>query len=195
MRSRERWAEVRAQTARSVPEGDPPSKQRSVTRPSGRRCGGIRRSLPLIELRSCAGTPPSTRRVAGGDAGVLRRADLVSHFEDAHSMDRRVLGLCAILSAASGCAWLFHKPRPDLDLPASERPWRVRCNWVVASGDTTLAPDSGWVWGSDAEGRRLVVVGGSRTAFSGSTRSTSKFTTRLRETKSPRGPILLPVKN
>ena len=67
--------------------------------------------------------------------------------------------LLVLLLASPGCAWLFHKPRPDADLPASERPWRVRCDWVVASAEPGKAPETGWLWAADASGRRLVVTG------------------------------------
>ena len=80
-------------------------------------------------------------------------------------IDRRILGLCAILLASPGCAWLFHKPRPDTDLPPAERPYRVRCSWVLASGEPARAPESGWVWAADHEGRRLVAVGGFEDGF------------------------------
>src|SRR5262245_57574840 len=70
----------------------------------------------------------------------------------------RTLLLVSLL-AAQGCAWLFHKPRPDADLPASERPWRVRCDWIVASPERGKAPETGWLWASDTGGRRLIVTG------------------------------------
>ena len=71
----------------------------------------------------------------------------------------RALGLSAALLAISGCAWLFHKPRPDIDLPLAERPWRVRCSWVLPASGPAAAPEAGWTWAADAEGRRLVVTG------------------------------------
>jgi phospholipase/lecithinase/hemolysin len=77
----------------------------------------------------------------------------------------RALGLSAALLAVSGCAWLFHKPRPDIDLPLADRPWRVRCRWVLAATTPAAAPEAGWVWAADAEGRRLVVTGGLEDGF------------------------------
>lgn len=65
--------------------------------------------------------------------------------------------------STSGGAWLFHKPRPDLDLPVAERPWRVRCGWVLPpSREPSAAPGprgAGWTWASDTAARRLVVDG------------------------------------
>jgi phospholipase/lecithinase/hemolysin len=64
---------------------------------------------------------------------------------------------------AAACATLFHKPRPDLELPVAERPWRVRCGWVLPrSPDPGAAPGAagdGWAWAGDAAGRRLVLDG------------------------------------
>ena len=77
----------------------------------------------------------------------------------------RALGLSAALLAVSGCAWLFHKPRPDIDLPPADRPWRVRCSWVLPASAPTAAPESGWTWAADAEGRRLVGTGGLEDGF------------------------------
>jgi len=75
----------------------------------------------------------------------------------------RVLMLVLACGSLPACAWLFHKPRPDADVPASERPWRVRCSWVIpatgAPGDPPGPRDSGWAWATDAMGRRLVVDG------------------------------------
>jgi len=77
----------------------------------------------------------------------------------------RTVGLAALLLASSGCGWLFHKPRPDADLPPSERPWRIRCNWVHVSDEPTKAPETGWVWGADGEERRLIAGGGLEDGF------------------------------
>lgn len=75
----------------------------------------------------------------------------------------RVWIFALVLSFSAGCAALFHKPRPDLELPVAERPWRVRCSWALPpSADATAAPGpagSGWVWASDALARRLVLDG------------------------------------
>jgi phospholipase/lecithinase/hemolysin len=72
---------------------------------------------------------------------------------------------CAALLAASllGCASLFHKPRPDLELAVEERPWRVACGWVLGPapepGASPVPQDDGVVWARDASERRLVVNG------------------------------------
>ena len=50
-----------------------------------------------------------------------------------------------------------------MDLPLSERPARVRCEWVKPpSTEPDAAPGpagSGWAWASDAQGRRLILDG------------------------------------
>ena len=75
----------------------------------------------------------------------------------------RTIMAVLLLASTSGCAWLFHKPRPDLDLPPAERPWRVRCEWVLPpSAEPGAAPGprgAGWTWASDASSRRLVLDG------------------------------------
>jgi len=75
----------------------------------------------------------------------------------------RVLLTAPLLFAVTGCAWLFHKPRPDLELPMAERPWRVRCEWVLPpSPEPDAAPGPGGsrsAWASDTAGRRLVLDG------------------------------------
>jgi phospholipase/lecithinase/hemolysin len=67
------------------------------------------------------------------------------------------------LFALGGCASLFHKPRPDLELDLAERPWRVRCGWVLPPagelGASPLPRADGWAWASDGAQRRLVVDG------------------------------------
>jgi phospholipase/lecithinase/hemolysin len=68
--------------------------------------------------------------------------------------------LTLILSASLGCAALFHRPRPDLELAMDERPWRVRCAWTLPpSGESPLPRDGGTEWASDSSKRRLVVTG------------------------------------
>ena len=71
--------------------------------------------------------------------------------------------LAVALVALGGCATLFHKPRPDLELAVEERPWRVRCGWVLppaAEPDASPSPRAdGWAWASDAALRRLIVDG------------------------------------
>lgn len=67
------------------------------------------------------------------------------------------------LGCALGCASLFHKPRPDLEMPVDERPWRVRCGWVrPPSAEAEAAPgpvSAGWLWAADEAARRLVLDG------------------------------------
>jgi phospholipase/lecithinase/hemolysin len=66
----------------------------------------------------------------------------------------------ALALALPGCASLFHKPRPDLELDLAERPWRVRCAWWLPPDADSRAPrGDGWSWAGDAAGRRLVVDG------------------------------------
>jgi phospholipase/lecithinase/hemolysin len=77
----------------------------------------------------------------------------------------RAAMLAALLFAVPGCGWLFHKPRPDTDLPPAERPWRVRCTWVLAGRAAPAAPESGWVWAADDAGRRLIVGGALEDGF------------------------------
>jgi phospholipase/lecithinase/hemolysin len=68
-----------------------------------------------------------------------------------------------LLLVLGGCAALFHKPRPDLELAVEERPWRVRCAWVLPplaeSGASPNPREDGWAWASDTSLRRLVVTG------------------------------------
>jgi len=68
-----------------------------------------------------------------------------------------------LLPAITGCATLFHKPRPDLELAVEQRPWRVRCGWVLPpAGELGASPSprgDGWAWASDSAQRRLVVTG------------------------------------
>jgi phospholipase/lecithinase/hemolysin len=79
------------------------------------------------------------------------------------AMRRPPAVLVSLALAASGCAALFHKPRPDLELDLAERPWRVRCAWVLppaAERGASPAPrGDGWSWAGDEAGRRLVVTG------------------------------------
>jgi phospholipase/lecithinase/hemolysin len=74
-----------------------------------------------------------------------------------------VAALAVVGLAAAGCASLFHKPRPDLELSVDERPWRVRCGWALPpSPDPAAAPGtaaSGEVFASDVALRRLVLEG------------------------------------
>ena len=69
--------------------------------------------------------------------------------------------LLAVL--VTGCASLFHKPRPDVDLPVEARPWRVHCRWVEPPPVDPEAPpgarDSGSLWAADARARRLILTG------------------------------------
>jgi phospholipase/lecithinase/hemolysin len=75
---------------------------------------------------------------------------------------RRATACLASLVFASGCA-LFHRPRPDLELDLAERPWRVRCAWVLPPaaerGASPTPRGDGWSWAGDEAGRRLVVTG------------------------------------
>ena len=68
-----------------------------------------------------------------------------------------------------GCGRLFHKPRPDADIPPGARPWRVRCAWVVGPSKAPGAPpgpqDQGTAWATDAMGRRLMVDGALEDGF------------------------------
>jgi phospholipase/lecithinase/hemolysin len=74
-----------------------------------------------------------------------------------------------MLSLSTGCAALFHKPRPDLELAVDERPWRVRCAWLLpARAEPGAGPGprgDGWVWASDGAKRRLIVDGRVEDAF------------------------------
>ena len=74
---------------------------------------------------------------------------------------RSLIALPCLLASLAGCAALFHRPRPDLELAVAERPWRVRCGWVLpALAEPSLDPrDDGWVWASDGKKRRLIVDG------------------------------------
>lgn len=76
---------------------------------------------------------------------------------------RRALLACVSIALATGCAALFHKPRPDLELDLAERPWRVRCAWVLPPaaelGASPAPRGDGWSWAADEAGRRLVVTG------------------------------------
>lgn len=78
-------------------------------------------------------------------------------------MRTRLLGAvisALVLVGSAGCTSLFHKPRPDLDRALEERPWRVRCSWILPAPGASLKPgESGFVWASDAAGRRLVLEG------------------------------------
>lgn len=66
-----------------------------------------------------------------------------------------------LLTANFGCAALFHRPRPDLEMALDERPWRVRCGWTLPAepGAPPIPRDSGVAWASDTSQRRLVVTG------------------------------------
>lgn len=81
------------------------------------------------------------------------------------SIDARALRAVAVLFllGVTGCASLFHKPRPDLELSEENRPWRVRCGyWVPPAGDAGGSPRpraDGSAWARDTDGRRLVVEG------------------------------------
>ncbi len=74
-----------------------------------------------------------------------------------------ILLLSLLLAAIAGCAALFHKPRPDLELSMEERPWRVRCGWTLPPapepGASPVPRDGGWEWASDTARRRLIVTG------------------------------------
>ena len=71
--------------------------------------------------------------------------------------------LVVLLAGVSGCAALFHKPRPDLELAVEQRPWRVRCGWVLPpaaeAGGSPSPRAEGWAWASDSAQRRLIVNG------------------------------------
>jgi hypothetical protein len=74
-----------------------------------------------------------------------------------------VLLAALLLAGITGCAALFHKPRPDLELAVEQRPWRVRCGWVLPPvgepGASSTPRGDGWAWASDPAERRLVVTG------------------------------------
>ena len=76
---------------------------------------------------------------------------------------RALLLLPSLLVSLPGCGWLFHKPRPDAEPRLANRPWHVRCAWVVGpDGQPASSPGpraDGWTWAADAEGRRVVVDG------------------------------------
>lgn len=71
--------------------------------------------------------------------------------------------LLLAIACGLGCASFFHKPRPDEHLAVEERPWRVRCAWVLPpSGEPDAKPGPGGhggVWASDPAARRLVLDG------------------------------------
>lgn len=77
-------------------------------------------------------------------------------------MRRAALAALALV-VLGGCASLFHKPRPDLELAVEQRPWRVRCGWVLPPagelGASPLPREDGWAWASDGAQRRLIVDG------------------------------------
>ena len=68
-----------------------------------------------------------------------------------------------LLAGVTGCAALFHRPRPDLELTVEQRPWRVRCGWLLPPAAELGAPSTpradGWAWASDTSLRRLIVAG------------------------------------
>ena len=70
-----------------------------------------------------------------------------------HAPSRFVLVL--LLTAAPGCSWLFHKPRPDPDIPPGERAWLVRCEWLEPDPAAPTAPprNAGRDWATDASGQ------------------------------------------
>jgi GDSL-like Lipase/Acylhydrolase len=76
---------------------------------------------------------------------------------------KRAALVALLLSFITGCAALFHKPRPDLELAIEERPWRVRCGWVLPAaaepGASSTPRGDGWAWASDTAARRLVADG------------------------------------
>jgi thermolabile hemolysin len=75
----------------------------------------------------------------------------------------RTATVLLLVSCATGCATLFHKPRPDLDLPVAERPWRAHCGWLLPPSSEPGAPpgvrESGWTWAADDGARRLILDG------------------------------------
>lgn len=83
--------------------------------------------------------------------------------EKARSGRPRASRLALLLAAllAPACASLFHKPRPDVDLPVEERPWRVRCLWATPPADgEDAAPGpaaTGATWAGDSVARRLLL--------------------------------------
>jgi hypothetical protein len=70
---------------------------------------------------------------------------------------KRAAFIALLFSLAAGCASLFHKPRPDLELAVEQRPWRVRCGWVLPpAGEPGAMPGAmpgpradGWGAGDD----------------------------------------------
>jgi phospholipase/lecithinase/hemolysin len=76
-----------------------------------------------------------------------------------HAPSRFVLVL--LLTAAPGCSWLFHKPRPDPEIPPEERAWLVRCEWFEPDPAAPAAPprNAGRDWATDASGSRLALDG------------------------------------
>ncbi len=79
------------------------------------------------------------------------------------------IAIALLVSSLGGCASLFHKPRPDLELAMEQRPWRVRCGWVLPpAAEPGASPNplgDGWVWASDGAKRRLIVDGRVEDAF------------------------------
>lgn len=55
----------------------------------------------------------------------------------------------------------MHEPRPDGHVPASEKPWRVHCEWVTPGNPGPTSPpgprESGWAWAVDGSGRRILI--------------------------------------
>ena len=78
-------------------------------------------------------------------------------------MLRRIAIAALAFPVLTACAALFHKPRPDLELAVEQRPWRVRCGWVLPpaaeQGGSPSPRGDGWAWASDAAERRLVITG------------------------------------
>jgi phospholipase/lecithinase/hemolysin len=76
---------------------------------------------------------------------------------------RRAAFVALLALCLPGCASLFHKPRPDLELGVAERPWRVRCGWLLPPaaelGASSSPRGDGWAWASDGAQRRLIVAG------------------------------------
>ncbi|MGH7287557.1 MAG: hypothetical protein ACREI8_06000 [Myxococcota bacterium] len=89
-------------------------------------------------------------------------AKLGEHVEEV-PLVRRAACFALLLSSVTGCAALFHEPRPDLELAVEQRPWRVRCGWVLpAAAELGASPNpraDGWAWAGDTALRRLIVAG------------------------------------